>query len=71
MAKQRDRIRTKLWKRGAQQREGVSTRLREQSARRHFRRLMNSTADEMLRMGIKASLSGVATIAAYWWHHHR
>jgi hypothetical protein len=44
--------------------------LPERSARRHFRRLMHSAGDEMVRVAVKTSLSGVAALALYWWNHH-
>jgi len=49
----------------------ISTHLVERGARRHFRKLLNYASDELMRTAVKASLSGVATVALYWWHHHR
>ncbi|MFE9645292.1 hypothetical protein ACFYO0_14485 [Streptomyces sp. NPDC006365] len=42
----------------------------ESTARRHFRRLLSSATDELFRAGVKASLSGAAALALYWWNHH-
>lgn len=48
----------------------IGANLAERGARRHFRRLLSSAADELMRVGVKASMSGVTTFALYWWHHH-
>lgn len=47
----------------------IRTHLVEHGARRHLRRLLNSASDELMRTAVKASLSGAATFALYWWHH--
>jgi hypothetical protein len=31
---------------------------------------MNSATDELMRVGVKASLSGIGALALYWWNHH-
>jgi hypothetical protein len=48
----------------------MSRHLAECGAKHHFRRLLNTAEDELVRIGVKASLSGVGALAIYWWHHH-
>lgn len=48
----------------------VNRALAECGARHHFRRLLSTAEDELVRIGVKASLSGVGALALYWWHHH-
>ncbi len=31
----------------------------------------HSATDELLRIGLKASLSGATAIALHWWHHRQ
>jgi hypothetical protein len=45
--------------------------LAERGARRYFRRLLSTAGDELLRIAVKASLSGVITFALYWLHNYR
>lgn len=47
----------------------IRARLADRTARHHFRRLLGTARDELVRTGVKASLSGVGTLALYWWHH--
>lgn len=32
---------------------------------------MDSATDELVRISVKASLSGIGVLALYWWNHHR
>lgn len=57
--------------RTSRSRDHIRTHVEERPARRHFRRLLNSATDELLRAGVKASVSGVGALALYWWNHHR
>jgi hypothetical protein len=33
--------------------------------------MLSTAGDELLRIGVKAALSGVITLALYWLHHFR
>ncbi|MEU9576247.1 hypothetical protein [Streptomyces chilikensis] len=48
----------------------IRVHVEERAARHHARRLLNSATDELVRVAVKASLSGIAAIAVYLWNHH-